>query len=77
MKNKCKFYISWVGECGEPCVGDFCEKHAGLRCVSCGEQATRACGDTTFGGSMVCGAPLCDSCEHSYTSVGNSHVKKL
>jgi len=59
----CKFQIAWVGQCKEPAVENgMCEKHSKIKCVSCGAQATRECSET---GQFVCGAPLCDDCEHT------------
>ena len=37
------------------------EEHTQI-CVSCGEPATHDCHQT---GQFVCGAPLCDKCEHA------------
>src|SRR5690606_5294649 len=34
---------------------------------SCGEQATHECSET---GSLVCGAPLCNDCEHTIRENG-------
>jgi hypothetical protein len=68
MEEKCNFDIAWVGRCKEPSTENgCCEKHAKLKCCSCGEQATRDC-DETMG--LVCGAPLCDKCEHTIQSNG-------
>ncbi len=55
----CGFAEAWVGKCknAKPC-----EEHADMKCVSCGEPATKTCDST---GQFVCGAPLCDECEHS------------
>lgn len=64
----CKFDIAWVGKCkeeGEP----FCAKHVEKVCSSCGAQATRECGET---GQFVCGAPLCDDCEHTLAENGTN-----
>jgi hypothetical protein len=54
----CSFHISWVGKCNnlQPC-----KEHSHLRCVSCGEPAVRSCDET---GQFVCGAALCNDCEH-------------
>jgi hypothetical protein len=55
----CKFDISWVGVCkneGEP----YCDEHKGVKCKSCGEQATHDCEETYM---FVCGIPLCDNCK--------------
>ncbi len=54
----CNFSEAWIGKCEEfkPC-----SKHADLKCSSCGEPATRSCDATS---QFVCGAPLCEKCEH-------------
>lgn len=60
---KCIFSKAWVGRCEEEAdESGFCEEHKGKMCVSCGEQATHECDET---GQFVCGAPLCDACEHT------------
>jgi hypothetical protein len=65
-KNKCKYDLAWIGPCGKPCDGDFCEKHEHGKCCVCKERpATREC---DFASSLVCGAPLCDTCEHNHSS---------
>lgn len=61
--TKCIFDLAWIGKCKQPTVPgeNFCEKHLPERCCVCKGQATREC-DATF--SLVCGAPLCDTCRH-------------
>ncbi len=64
----CTFNEAWIGTCkeaGEP----FCEKHTQLTCASCGEQASRTCAQT---GQFVCGAPLCEKCEHTIAENGTN-----
>lgn len=64
----CKFSEAWIGKCkneGEP----YCEKHANEKCISCGKQATGSCDST---GQFVCGAPLCDNCEHTIFENGTN-----
>lgn len=64
----CRFDLAWIGQCKN--VADesgFCEKHKDIKCVSCGEQATHECAETM---GLVCGAPLCDNCEHTIQSNG-------
>jgi hypothetical protein len=63
----CKFNLAWVGPCKEETEVEFCEKHSNLKCCSCGEQATRECPETM---GLVCGAPLCNNCEHTMRSNG-------
>ncbi|MEK9954773.1 MAG: hypothetical protein VW577_05145 [Pelagibacteraceae bacterium] len=55
----CGFDEAWIGKCKNPKP---CEKHADLKCCVCGESATHNCEET---GQFVCGAPLCDDCEHT------------
>jgi len=63
MENKCRYAEAWRGNCKEAAdESGFCEKHKGIKCVSCGAQATHDCPET---GQLVCGAPLCDDCEHT------------
>jgi hypothetical protein len=60
---QCKFKEAWVGQCkDEADESGFCEKHKKEKCCSCDAQATHSCEET---GMFVCGAPLCDNCEHS------------
>lgn len=70
MKN-CKYVLAWIGKCGAECDGDFCKKHQGIKCSSCGGQATGECEDA---GSLVCGSPLCDDCE-GYQDLSNGRDK--
>lgn len=62
----CGFSEAWIGECKNDCP---CEKHANLKCVSCGAKATRSCEET---GQFCCGAPLCDECEHTIAEDGTN-----
>ena len=63
MENKCKFERAWIGACKQPAnETGFCEEHKKIKCVSCEAQATHECSET---GQLVCGAPLCDDCEHT------------
>jgi hypothetical protein len=82
----CRFDKAWIGKCEkEADESGFCEEHKGIKCVSCGVQATRDCPETM---GLVCGAPLCDDCEHTIQSNGcnsggelpdgmKSHCKKI
>ncbi len=60
---KCQWDGGWVG-CPNDAMdgGRFCQSHTGKRCVSCGNEAVRSCGETGF---LVCGADLCESCIHT------------
>ena len=71
MSNQCKFQIAWVGQCKEETISDndMCPKHALKTCVSCGKPATHECDST---GQFVCGAPLCDDCEHTICEDGTN-----
>ena len=66
----CGFDQAWVGNCKTPVASenDRCEKHT-KKCVSCGVMATRSCDQT---GQFVCGAPLCDDCEHTIAADGTN-----
>lgn len=60
MSGACTYDLAWIGRCKAPCAGDRCEKHAAIKCASCGEPANRECSHT---GQFVCGFPLCANCE--------------
>lgn len=64
---KCKFNMAWRGICEvKTVVGkEYCAKHLGEKCFSCGKQATRDCDHTS---QFVCGMPMCD--EHRHTHGG-------
>ncbi len=62
----CTFVRAWVGQCKNP---DPCEEHSKLVCVSCGNPATHECEET---GQFVCGANLCDNCEHAIAPDGTN-----
>lgn len=74
--GQCKFNKAWQGQCKNEAIegSDFCKEHTGLKCSSCGEPATREC-DETMG--LVCGAPLCDNCEHTIQSNGCNNGGEL
>jgi hypothetical protein len=66
---QCKFHLAWIGQC---CIetapfSDFCEEHKDKICCSCGAPATHECNETM---GLICGAPLCDNCEHTIYSNG-------
>ena len=62
---KCEYQIAWSGPCGK----ENCAEHALKKCISCGEKATRDCDET---GQFICGAPLCENCEHTITEDGTN-----
>ena len=68
MKDQelCGFIIAWVGPCKNPKP---CPEHSSMKCCSCGAPATHSCGET---GMFVCGAPLCDDCEHTIAADGTN-----
>ena len=77
---RCQWNIPWTGQCLNKAGrgAKFCEEHKGQICVSCGGIATRGC-DETYG--LVCGAHLCDNCEHEIAEDGtngarSAHCKK-
>lgn len=67
----CGFGLAWIGECEESVIneGERCENHKDEKCSSCGEPATHQCSET---GQFVCGAPLCDNCEHTIAEDGTN-----
>jgi hypothetical protein len=77
---KCKFVKAWIGKCNkEADDSGYCLEHKNLVCESCGAQATHTCAETM---GLVCGAPLCDECEHEIAPDGTNggvvrHCKKL
>ena len=63
MSNQCKWVEAWIGQCQkEADESGFCNIHKNIHCTSCGQQATHNCEET---GQFVCGASLCDDCQHS------------
>lgn len=66
----CGFDEAWIGSCKKEVSkpGARCEKHI-QTCCSCGAPATRSCAET---GQFVCGASLCDNCEHTTFPQGHN-----
>ena len=65
----CLWDQAWIGKCKLPSVKNgCCEKHQAA-CCSCGAPATHDCDET---GQFVCGAPLCDNCEHTLHADGTN-----
>lgn len=69
----CKFNAKGWAPCKKPSDNGFCSEHENLKCVCCAKQALRSC-DAQMGG-LACGAPLCETCQHS-TEGGRIHVTK-
>lgn len=71
MSETCGYGLAWIGKCkAAPAPGGArCAKHAAEKCSSCGEPATHECEET---GQFVCGAPLCDLCEHTTCEDGTN-----
>ncbi len=66
--KQCKFILAWAGRCKkESNESGYCAEHEKEICCSCGKKATRQCAETM---GLVCGAPLCDECEHTIWSNG-------
>ena len=66
--KKCKFDKAWIGKCkNDADESGYCEEHKDIMCCSCGAKATHECSETM---GLVCGAPLCDDCEHTINSNG-------
>ena len=61
-KPTCGFSAAYAGQCKSTKVLDNgqCENHQD-KCCMCGELATQSC---SHAGQFVCGAPICDSCNH-------------
>lgn len=66
----CKWKKPWVGGCLAAPIGDteYCSEHQ-HQCRSCRAPATHGCDET---GQFVCGAPLCDDCEHALFPDGSN-----
>lgn len=64
--SKCGFDEAWIGPCT---IENPCEKHQDKKCSSCDSPATRSCDET---GQFVCGAPLCNDCEHTICENGTN-----
>jgi len=75
--KQCKFNLTWIGQCKKLVEDneDYCEEHRKLKCCNCGKQATHDCYETI--GQMICGAPLCDDCEHTTQSNGCNSMGEL
>lgn len=59
-----------MGQCKEQAdESGFCATHKDKKCQSCAAQATHDCEET---GQFVCGAPLCDECEHAIFPEGHN-----
>lgn len=56
--SRCTFNKAWAGVCGK----EDCTEHKDTKCCGCGKPATRSCPEAS---SLVCGAPVCDTCKHS------------
>ena len=68
-KSNCQFDLAWIGKCKKPTIEGLtmCEEHSKIKCCSCGEPATHQCAETM---GLVCGADLCDKCEHTICENG-------
>lgn len=62
--TSCTYDKPWTGTCGQ----EDCAEHKDAKCKSCGAPATRGCDQTM--GPFVCGAHLCDDCEHTIYKEG-------
>lgn len=73
---RCQFSLAYVGRCDNGALPgkSMCSKHDGLVCRGCGAPATRECPSAS---SLVCGAPICDVCEHdSRLGIDGMHGRK-
>lgn len=67
--SQCTFQKAWSGRCQHIANSSGkCAKHD-VACVSCGASATHDCDET---GQFVCGAPLCNDCEHTIAPDGTN-----
>jgi len=78
-ENTCKYIKCWQGRCQHPAVKDeYCEEHKDKRCCACGAKSTHNCAETM--GPFVCGAELCDDCNHHVgpngTNQNGTHGRK-
>lgn len=65
----CIWQKAWIGRCNNPATENGrCVEHQ-IACCSCGSPATHDCPET---GQFVCGAPLCDDCEHTTFEDGSN-----
>lgn len=68
--EQCKFIKAWIGQCEkEASVDGFCKEHTGIKCVSCGAQATQECSES---GQFICRAPICNDCKHTIAEDGTN-----
>ncbi len=74
IETPCEFMVSWVGQCSQLGENGRCSKHALLRCIICGAQATHDC-EETFGG-LVCGFSLCNDPMCAAEHQRQTHVTK-
>lgn len=65
---RCIYDVCWQGRCKNKVQYEgeqFCEEHRDKMCSKCKERkAVRDCHQ--HAGSMICGAPLCDECQHQH-----------
>lgn len=66
----CTYILAWIGPCGKLGKDGRCKEHASTKCIACKCPATHQCPETL---SLVCGAPLCDDCTHTFGSWPNRH----
>lgn len=62
----CRYDVCWSGPCGQDTVPgqDYCPKHLGNPCHTCGGQASGDCHG--YNGSFVCGMPTCPDHRHHH-----------
>jgi len=67
--SPCRWDIAWVGKCKRPSTKNGFSEGQQRACCSCGAIATHDCNET---GQFVCGAELCDDCEHTIRPDGTN-----
>jgi hypothetical protein len=68
-KDECEYNLAWIGKCKNSAINtnNRCTEHESTKCIVCGKLATHECSETF---QFVCGAPLCEDCEHSKIEQG-------
>lgn len=75
LNIRCHFSRAYIGQCTETVVAGkkYCKAHAAVVCAGCGKQASHDCPETF---QFMCGAPLCDTCQHLGPGHMHSHGPK-
>jgi len=72
--GRCHFDKAWIGKCNEPSGEHLrCKEHRSKTCSRCGQAAFQECSET-YG--LVCGTPLCDTCECGCVGRNRARIEK-